>query len=229
MYTVGMKNIWRFLSLVVVIIAWALAIYYYPKLPTLVASHWDINGNVNGCVSQFWGAFLLPIIMTVLSVLFLLLPFLDPKKDNYQHFERQYNQIVGVLLLYLLIIDAALLSYALGGSIHLPTVIAGGLAALFFTVGTVLPHVHQNWFVGIRTPWALENVTVWNDTQRFGGRAFQVAGLFCVIGALLPAYTFVFVLAPILIATIASVVYSYLRFNQLQAGKVNGKQNNEHS
>jgi uncharacterized membrane protein len=50
--------------------------YYYPQLPETVASHFDINGNPNGCSSKglFIGTYIFVMFVTLCS--FLILPSL---------------------------------------------------------------------------------------------------------------------------------------------------------
>jgi len=55
-------------------------------------------------------------------------------------------------------------------------------------------HVKTNYFVGIRTPWTLENEEVRDKTHKLGGWTFAAAGILLFISGF---YTVYFV--PILI------------------------------
>ncbi|MGZ3618845.1 MAG: DUF1648 domain-containing protein, partial [Ktedonobacteraceae bacterium] len=66
------------LTLILVAIAFSLAVYN--RLPDPMASHWDINDQVNGHISRFWGAFLMPVLSISMLGLFLLIPSIDPLK-----------------------------------------------------------------------------------------------------------------------------------------------------
>lgn len=217
-----MKNITRWIIGLIVLATWAIGIYYYPHLPTLVPSHWNAAGVIDGYVNQFWGAFLMPVIITILALLFMVLPIFDPKKENYQHFQKEYDQIVITLMLFFSVFYGFTLSWSLNSDrFEINRVLPIAMGLLFVILGTILPKIHQNWFVGIRTPWALENVTVWNDTQKFGGRAFQIAGILCLIGAFFHGLLIWFIVVPVLVAAVASVVYSYARFKQLETSQTN--------
>ncbi|MBO5034614.1 MAG: SdpI family protein, partial [Oscillospiraceae bacterium] len=41
----------------------------------------------------------------------------------------------------------------------------------------VMGKIKSNWFMGIRTPWALSDPDVWNKTNRLGGWVFFLTGL----------------------------------------------------
>ena len=70
------------MSIVLTLVAIGVGIYFYPMLPERVASHWGVNGEVNGYMPRFWGAFLLPVVFAFLSALFIVIPRIDPKKEN---------------------------------------------------------------------------------------------------------------------------------------------------
>jgi len=76
------------LALLIVLSSFAVGIYLYPQLPQNMASHWNLQGEVNGYMSKFWGTFLLPIILLSLFVLFLIIPKLDPLKENIAQFKK---------------------------------------------------------------------------------------------------------------------------------------------
>ncbi len=51
--------------------------YLYPHMPEKMASHWDANGREDGYISRFWGIFLMPVISTILFLVFILIPKLQ--------------------------------------------------------------------------------------------------------------------------------------------------------
>jgi uncharacterized membrane protein len=69
--------------------------------------------------------------------------------------------------------------------------------------------------VGIRTPWTLASDEVWNRTHLLGGRLFMASGVIAAIGAIWPKYGLIFILAPVLLITLVSVIYSYVIYRKL--------------
>ena len=54
---------------------------------------------------------------------------------------------------------------------------------LFFIIlGNYLGNVRPNYFVGIRTPWTLENPETWRATHRLGGRLMFFGALILLLG-----------------------------------------------
>lgn len=66
---------------------------------------------------------------------------------------------------------------ALGGDVDLPQTMLAGTGLCLLLVGNVMGKLRPNARVGIRTPWTLANTRVWEQTHRFGGKAFVLAGL----------------------------------------------------
>ena len=54
--------------LLIIVLSFAVAVYFYPLMPERIASHWNASGEVNGYLSKFWGLFLMPIVMAAMAV-----------------------------------------------------------------------------------------------------------------------------------------------------------------
>jgi uncharacterized membrane protein len=88
------------------------------------------------------------------------------------------------------------------------------LAVIFYYAGVLCKNAHQNWFVGIRTPWTLSSKTVWQKTHILGGKLFKLTALFSLFGVLLPQLAVYLILAPVIITTVIVFVYSYLEYQK---------------
>ena len=75
-------------------------------------------------------------------------------------------------------------------------------------------HSKQNWFVGIRTPWTLSSEKVWNQTHKVGGTLFKIAGAAAIIGILFGKYSLWFVVVPLIVIAVFSIVYSYILYQR---------------
>ena len=74
--------------LVIILLSFIIGIYLYPQMPEKVASHWNARGQVDSYMSKFWGLFLMPLILAGLFPLFLLIPQIDPLKENIKKFRK---------------------------------------------------------------------------------------------------------------------------------------------
>ena len=177
----------RTLGYWVTLVAAAVSLVLYPKLPARVVIHFNAAGQPHGHGSRLDPALLLPLVLLGLRLLFEWLPRIDPRRENYAKFGDTYWLLVNALLLFLGTVHVALLAYALGVPVRIDRVVAVGLGLLFVVLGSYLSRVEPNWFVGIRTPWTLSSERVWERTHHAGGRIFVAGGVLCVLTVFVPA------------------------------------------
>ena len=87
---------------------------------------------------------------------------------------------------------------------------------LFIVLGNMMPKVKQNFFTGVKTPWALSSEAVWNKTQRLGGKSMVLGGVLILFSGFLSngkATAFLIILIAILIS-ILPMVMSYIWYKQ---------------
>jgi uncharacterized membrane protein len=191
----------------------------YARMPESMASHWNSDGVVDGTMSRFWGVFLIPAIIVVLTALFYAIPKIDPLKENIKSFIAYYYGLVYVIVLFLTGIYVITLMWNLGKHVDFQVVMPIGLGALIFFIGSILTKMRRNWFVGIRTPWTLSSDSVWEKTHKLGAWLFRISGVLVLFGALFPDYLLGFILIPVLGTALYLVLYSYLEFKKEQAAR----------
>jgi uncharacterized membrane protein len=210
----------RWLGPAVVAAMWAFAAAVYTRLPQRIPSHWNLQGEVDGWMEKPLGAFAQPGIATLMLAVLLLLPRIDPRRKNVEHFAEDRRLIINLLILFFAIIQVATLGQALGWPVEVDRVVTASVGLLFVGLGNYLPRIRSNWFIGIRTPWTMDNERVWRATHRVGGRAFVGAGLLMVLAALLPAAPRGWAIgAAIVIAAVVPLVYSYVAYRRDLAGR----------
>lgn len=189
-----------------------IGVFAYPYLPDQMPMHWNINGEVDGYWDKQYAAFFPPLLMIVLMVLFIFMPRIDPKKENYKKFSGSYTIFITIMNMFFLLLQSVTISYGLGVNIDISLVVNLGIGLLFIVLGNYLPRIKHNYFIGVRTPWTLANEKTWRKTHQLSGKLFVVAGILLVAMSFLPGiYKFtgmlVVVLSTVLIATIASYVF----------------------
>ncbi len=205
------KTEWFSLSLVM--LSFLAASYLYQVFPARVATHWGLNGEVNGYSGPFVAAFLIPILMLGMYILFYFLPYFDPKKDQYTSFAGVYHKFRDLFLAFFFAIFLLSSLSALGNKIDIAFCIPLMVGALFVVLGILLRKVKMNWFLGIRTPWTLSSETVWDKTHELSGRLLPLAGLL-MAATVLVSEKFKIILFILAIALIVLVLpfYSYYLF-----------------
>lgn len=188
----------------------------YPHLPARVPIHWNLAGEANRWSGPLFAVLFAPAMALAVWLLLLVLPAIDPRRENYAAFIGFYRTLrLGIVMIFAAV-QALTLSAGLGRPEGRPDAVLLVVAALFVFIGNSLGRVRHNYFVGVRTPWTLANEEVWRRTHRFAGPLFVAAGLVGAVGLLLSAP---WQLAPLLIGVagvaVATVVYSYLAYRRV--------------
>ncbi|MGI6226418.1 MAG: SdpI family protein [Peptococcales bacterium] len=210
-----LKKEWPFLLLLLLpLIA---AIIIYPYMPEMVPTHWNTRGEVDGYSSKEFGTFFLPLLNIGLYVLFIVLPLLDPKKENYEKFLGSYRLIRYVTHIFFVFMFIITTLAALGYTLDIGLWIACGAAMLFILMGNIMGRVRHNYFVGFRYPWTLANEEVWRKTHQMGSKVMVLGGILALIGVIFTQdnIRFIVLMAGLFIPTIFTTIYSYLTFKKV--------------
>jgi uncharacterized membrane protein len=202
------------IALAIILLSFAMGIYFYAQMPERVASHWNAQGQVDGYMSRFWGLFLMPFISVGMLLLFVLIPKIDPLKTNIEKFRKYYDGFVVLMLLFLFYLYILTIQWNLGHRFNLTRLMCPALAILFYYCGVLIENAKRNWFIGIRTPWTLSSENVWEKTHRIGGRLFKTAGVIALLGIFFQKYALFFVLVPAIAIVVYTFVYSYVEYKK---------------
>jgi uncharacterized membrane protein len=201
-------------SLGIVLVSFALAVYFYPIMPDQIASHWNIQGNVDGYTDKLWALFLMPSISLLLLLLFLAIPRIDPLKENIAKFRGYFDGFIMLIMLFLLYLFGLTIIWNFGTKFNMIWALVPAFVGLFYYVGILVENAKRNWFIGIRTPWTIMNENVWNRTHKLGGKLFKISALIAVLGMLFEDYALWFVLVPVIAVSAYLVVYSYFEYQK---------------
>jgi uncharacterized membrane protein len=189
---------------------------YYPILPSLMATHWNASGNPNGYMPKEIGAFIVPALLALLSLLFAFLPRFDKKLQDSLETQKYYYGLVIVIFLFMAYIHFLVLAWnAMPFSFGLVQPMIPGFAALLYFLGYAIGHAKQNYTMGIRIPPTLSNEKVWDRTHRLGGLLFKISAAIALLGLLMPPYSLIILIGPMAISIVICVAYAYLEYNRL--------------
>jgi len=200
--------------LLIVLVSFAVCIYFYPQMPEAMVSHWNAQGNPDGYMPKFWGLFMVPFITIVMAVFFLLIPKIDPLKSNIEKFRNYFDNFVLLIVLFMFYIHALTIFWNLGIKFNLIQFLVPALGILFYYCGILVEKAKRNFFIGIRTPWTLSSDSVWDKTHKLGGKLFKAAGVVALLGIFIQKYAFFIFLFSIIFASVYSVVYSYFEYRK---------------
>lgn len=165
---------------ILILIPTIFSIVNWNNFPDSIPTHWDINGEIDS-YSGKWAVFLGPLIATGVYLLMLLLPKIDPRKKNYDLFTGAYWVIRIAIVMLMCILGMITDLVSLGYDLNVAMIIMLAVLGLFLLLGNQFGRIRPNYFVGIRTPWTLNNEEVWMKTHRLTGKIWVVASLLMII------------------------------------------------
>jgi uncharacterized membrane protein len=180
-----MKNRLTWLEMILLAAPFVLMAIYWNDLPARVPMRWNFRGQI-----EFWGAktpwiFLAPLIALGVTVLLHILPWFDPKLRRTPGDESRMPAVLPIVRIALLILlDTIFLvqiAASLGRSVAAGRIIVFSVLLFCVVLGNYFGNVRPNYFVGIRTPWTLENPETWRATHRLGGRLMFFGALILLI------------------------------------------------
>lgn len=204
-------------------VMWAVAllpllitIFVFNSLPAEIPMHWNVHGEIDAWYPKFPWAFMAPVLGIIITIMATLLPRIDPKKENYDKFKRQYFIIRLILVAVFALLQMVTIFISLGATfIKVDTIVKLMIGILFIVVGNMMPKFKQNYFVGIKTPWTLNNEAVWAKTHRHGGFVWFAAGFLMSVLAFLPGVgSAVVYFSVILIVSIEPIIFSWFQYRK---------------
>jgi uncharacterized membrane protein len=203
-------------------IIWLLPIFYFFKiygdLPQSIPTHfgWDGKPDRYGNKEELIAVLVLFSAITI-GVYFLIkyLPKIDPKKTAMYSAE-VYKKIAFALVVFLSGIQFFLLSASVSGHFGLDKLLFPFMGLFFAYLGNLMHSIKSNYFVGIRTPWTLEDPDTWRATHQLAGKVWFIGGILITVATLfLSAKTgFIVFIASTVVMALMPVVYSYIYFTK---------------
>jgi uncharacterized membrane protein len=199
----------------IALIPFAYLIYIWNRLPEKVPMHWNGAGEIDryGDKTELVGVLFL--LVGINYFVFLIIPYVDPKK-KLQNMGNKLNIMRMILTLFMSAL-AIFILYSVQQKSSNPGFVFVIIGLLFAFLGNYFKTIKTNYFIGIKTPWTLENEEVWKKTHELGGKLWFVGGLLMALTFVLPNniqfYTFMGITAVI---TIIPILYSYRIFNKIK-------------
>ena len=149
----------------------------YPSLPERVPTHWNLQGEADRWSGKATASLVMPGLVALPLLLLLVGDWLSPEHFKVGAFRASFNYLMVILAALLAYLNGAALAAALHPGRPYGRWILAGIFLFLAWVGNLLGKTRRNFWIGIRTPWALASDAVWIGTHRLGGRVFMVAGI----------------------------------------------------
>jgi uncharacterized membrane protein len=202
---------------------------YWNTLPSLIPLKYDADNNPirMGTKNEFLLSILLiPIISGFTSLVLFHVDKVDPKKKYIGNLS-QIIKFTWIFTIFMVLIEFIVINQAIAFQklkwLQLnPNLIVTFVCLLLMLVGNLMNSVKQNYFLGIRTPWNLENELNWRRTHRLASRLWFFSGLLLAIGSLFfnTKYFVLIVVGVAFIITAIPYYYSYKIYQNMKGNKI---------
>jgi uncharacterized membrane protein len=179
-------------------ITFAATALVYGQLPDPLPMGWTLDGHITGYLPKTWGAWLLPSVAVLVTV---LLATLFTRKRT--------STIIVTAFAGLMLFCCGVTWYAAIHPSESPLAYTFiGVGAFLIVFGNISGKLSWNYFVGIRTPWTMDDPHVWERTHREAGPVCMLGGIAILCAALANASATI-LLVLLLATTLYPVIRSY--------------------
>lgn len=208
----------EWLILLFILAPFAIIPLIWNSLPEQIPMHWNFAGEIDSWSPKYPGIFYIPLLNVVMYVLFLVIPKIDPRKQNYSLFEGAYKKLRLVFSGFILYMFVIITLVSTGYDLNVKMFIVNGILVLFLIFGNFMGNLRSNYFVGFRVPWTLEFPEVWTKTHRFAGKTWVIGSIIMfLLGFVLPdaVHTVTFFVF-IGVISIIPLIYSYILYLRIK-------------
>jgi len=204
----------EWLSILTIIAVIIVAIWAYPSLPAQVPSHWGVSGQVDGWTTPLGHVLMFPGMMIGMYLMFLFLPHFEPRRQHFIESSGFYQMIRNFMMTFFAFMFGLTTYAALTGhEVAVGKIVPASIGILFILMGNYLTQVKSNFFMGIRTPWALDSEDNWQKTHRLGAYTFTLGGVLFLLSPLMPTpFNFYIPMVGVAIAGGLPILMSFIWF-----------------
>ncbi|MBR5315522.1 MAG: SdpI family protein, partial [Firmicutes bacterium] len=186
----------------------------YDKMPEQVPIHWNAAGEVDGYAPRIVAIFGMPLFMAALQLLMFFVVLNDPKKQNQSDIMRAIGfwamPTIGVVMY------AVTLFMALGYDLPIVSIVMVLCGMMFIICGNYMPKTKQNYTIGIKLPWTLDDPENWYKTHRLASYLWVAGGIVFLASAFIPKMSMYVTLGAALVMVFVPTVYSYMLYRKKQ-------------
>jgi uncharacterized membrane protein len=203
------------LILVILIAPFPYLVVAWNIFPDEVPIHFNLHGTPDRYAGKAIGLLLFPVLNIVLYGFLQIIPMVDPKRSNFHLFEDRYRSIRTVVHLLLAFVFFLIAIFSLGYTFDITIAITYALLVMLLFFGNYMSNIRSNYFIGIRTPWTLNNEIVWKKTHRLTGKLWVFSTIvMMVILPFVPSALIIF-LVFVAVISIIPIMYSYIEHKNL--------------
>lgn len=210
------------LSSILILLPSLLGLIFWDKLPEQMTTHWGFDGSADGFSTRHVTVFVLPLILLAFQWLAIFITAKDSKNKGQS--DKVFRMVIWIVPVISLFANALIYVVSLGQDVRVEFWTLMLLGLLFIVMGNYLPKTKQNYTIGIKIKWTLQDEQNWNATHRFAGKVWVAGGLLMMASVFIPNISLFVLISSVLILGLIPGIYSYLYYKkQVKEGTANIK------
>lgn len=203
------NNKWKLIiSSIIMLLPIFVGLIFWNELPEQMTTHWGAGGNADGWSSRPFAILVLPLFMLAMHWVCIFFTAIDPKNKNQNR--KVFGMVLWICPIASIFCNALIYATAFGKEFNADVIGLLLIGIMFVFLGNYLPKCKQNYTIGIKVKWALENEENWNATHRMGGKLWVVGGLLMMACVFLPDAVIPWAMVVLLpVMAVIPIVYSY--------------------
>jgi len=200
------------ISSIVTILPMLAGFILWNKLPEKLPTHWNFEGVIDGWSSKPFAVICIPLIMLGFHLICTIATSVDPKNKNFN--TRIFGLVLWICPILSLLCMTATYVAAFGYEVSVEFIFPLFMGVLFLIIGNYLPKCKQNYTIGIKIPWTLNDEENWNKTHRLAGFIWTVGSIVIIVGAFFKDAVVYTTFIPIAVMVIVPIIYSYIYYRK---------------
>ena len=204
--------------IIIVLLPFIYLFIIWNTLPSQVPMHWNLQGDIDRYGNK-QELFIIPFALPFfIYIIMLVIPAIDPK-GKLGSMGNKLDSLKLWLTTFMSLLACYIIYSAKERTLVNPAYFITAVGVLYLILGNYMKTIKPNYFLGIKTPWALESELNWKKTHQLAGVLWFWGGLLIVILSLLLtpqlSHTMFYIVTAIL--AIVPFIYSYLLYRKTAA------------
>ena len=176
-----------------------------------MVQHWGVGGTPTWAAPKPLAIFILPITLAVLHLIVSTIVTSDTAvQKNPKKIQQMVLWLVPAISIFT---NLGVLLANLNTNLDIGIIILPFVGLLLIIIGNYLPKTRQNYFIGIRVPWTLNDTDNWYKTHKLAGKTCILTGFLFIIGAAMPQtpdMLMTLLISVLVLVAVIPIAYSYI-------------------
>lgn len=194
-----MKVIKNNILVIILILMVLISIAVYGILPTRLPIHFTLTGTVDGTAPKLEGISFMPVMELILWLI-----------SSFGIKDINLKKVIDGIGIILFLAQLAIIGVALKPTANINMINAVALSCMIIIIALMTRNNKINRYIGIRTTRIMSSDKIWKKTNTFASNLLLVVGsIGFVLAIFLNSVSFIIIIVLLLIAIVASIVYSH--------------------